>query len=198
MKFLHLICAATLLVSALAQAGSDRSADEQTVRAKEYAFAVRIPSGWTLEGHEPSAVNAHRRDAHPANSDAPYAILTAIGAIRPFGPDVAFADVIAQDIKEQLQRGKRKSALLGPETLAPIALADGRHATVIRYQIAADDSIHAVAGIEEADSINLIILDVHGETSFKADYPDFVRVVRSYRALPMPPSTRPKTVPAVW
>lgn len=187
---------ALLLIPLAGQAGAAVRTGEREIRAEHYAFVVRLPPRWTTEQTPRSHAQAYVEDSLPGTA-APVSILTVIGAIRAMGPDQPVEAFIAGELRDRLRRAGRNTAARGPETLAAIRLSDRRSAPVVRYQVDASQPLIATALIAEEDSINLVILSSRDEAAFNAAWPDFVAVVRSYRALPLPPSTRLRTLPVV-
>jgi hypothetical protein len=159
------------------------------VYAEDLVFSLAAPEGWVLDNH----------------SGAPQglpAVLYPLGSSWKDGAAVMYPTTARkpasehplQDVMEEtLGQFRASSPDLRVETLDPAPTGDARTAKVRKLSGERQGNVEAIAFIEEADRVVLLVLSTRSETDFMKALPAFRQLVGSYTylsdkvLLPQPP-----------
>jgi hypothetical protein len=149
------------------------------IYTEDLVFSLTAPEGWVLDNHSGSRQGLPAV-LYPRGSswkEAP-AVMYPTSDRKP-ASEHPLQDVIA----ETLEQYRAASPGLKVESLAPVPTGDARTAEVRKLSGEAQGNVEAIAFIEEADRVVLLILSARSEAEYAAALPAFLRLAGSYSYL---------------
>lgn len=149
------------------------------IYTEDLVFSLTAPEGWVLDNHS-GAQQGLPAVLYPRGSswkEAP-AVMYPTSDRKP-ASDHPLQDVIAETVGQF----RAASPALAVESLAPVPTGDSRMAEVRKLSGERQGTVEAIAFIEEADRVVLLILSARSETEYTAVLPAFLRLAGSYSYL---------------
>jgi hypothetical protein len=142
-------------------------------------FSLTAPEGWVLDNHS-GAQQGLPAVLYPRGSSwkEAAAVMYPTSDRKP-ASEHPLQDVIA----ETLDQYRAASPGLQVETLDPAPTGDARTAKVRKLSGERQGNVEAVAFLEEADRVVLLVLSARSEAGFASALPAFRRLVASYSYL---------------
>ena len=149
------------------------------IYAEGLVFSLTAPEGWVLDNHS-GAGQGLPAVLYPQGAswkEAP-AVMYPTSDRKP-----ASAHPLQDVIAETVEQYRAASPGLRIESLAPAPTGDARTAEVRKLSGETQGNVEAIAFVEEADRVVLLILSARSETGFAAALPAFRQLVGSYNYL---------------
>lgn len=149
------------------------------IYTEDLVFSLTAPEGWVLDNHSGSRQGLPVV-LYPRGSswkEAP-AVMYPTSDRKP-ASEHPLQDVIA----ETLNQYRAASPVLRIESLAPAPTGDARTAELRKLSGETNGNVEAIAFVEEADRVVLLILSARSETDYAAALPAFRQLVGSYSYL---------------
>jgi hypothetical protein len=149
------------------------------VYTENLVFSLSAPEGWVLDNH--SAVQQGLPAVlYPRGSSWK----DAAAVMYPTSARKRASEHPVRDvIEETLAQHRAASPELRVEALDPFSTGDARTAEVRKLSGESQGNVEAIAFIEEADRVVLLVLSTRSEADFAAALPAFRQLVRSYSYL---------------
>jgi hypothetical protein len=149
------------------------------VYAENLVFSLAAPEGWVLDNHS-GAQQGLPAVLYPLGSSWKdgAAVMYPTTARKP-----ASEHPLRDVIEETLGQFRASSPGLRVETLDPVPTGDARTAEVRKVAGERQGNVEAIAFVEEAERVVLLVLSARSETDFAQALPAFRQLVGSYTYL---------------
>ena len=178
--FLLAIVALLALPSEAQQSTGARkeSGDSCLMYGTDHLFAIKAPSGWTVDTATAQQLGLHAV-MYPRDSswrDAPATLYT------NFVHKDKNAQTIEKVIADDIDGYRKESPNIVVEDAEKLPIAEGKEQVIVkRFHGDRGGNFEAVAYIDESKVVILIVLTARSENDFQANWPVFKNMVHSYR-----------------
>jgi hypothetical protein len=149
------------------------------IYTESLAFSLTAPDGWVLDNHSgrPRGLAAVLYPQSSSWKDAA-AVMYPTSARKP-----ASAHPVEDVIAQTLDQYRAASPGLAVEILEPTATADRQTPELRKLSGGREGNVEAVAFIEEADRVVLLVLSARSAADFASSLPAFRQLIASYTYL---------------